>query len=405
MGDGNSSSSTAIHADLDCFFVTEDFGFLLKQPARDLPEFYRVWMDLASDLTHLIQSHQLRYMVDKMPVLSPFGLKGHRELRLAHLALGFLTMGYVWQEGEHLPATTLPKSLALPYWLISQRLGVPPILSYADTVLANWRLRDPTGDMEIGNLDTLFSFPGGESCKGFFLVSLLVEKAASSGIKGAVSAMNAVANRDIINIQKSLYKVNQSLKNMKEIFELMHRHVDPTEFHGTLRIFFSGWRDNPLLPGGLVYEGVGEDPVKLSGGSAAQSSSIQCFDALLGICHEDHAASFLKRMQEYMLPSHRQLIETLSGNPSLRDFVLTCSRPSLCRSYNSCVSALVDLRSYHLCTVARYITIPGHRARAMGCPLNSVGSGLDNIGTGGSSTMPFLKTVRDATQRALIAQR
>lgn len=39
-----------------------------------------------------------------MPVLSPHHLKGHRELRLAHLALGFITMGYVWQEGQHLPA-------------------------------------------------------------------------------------------------------------------------------------------------------------------------------------------------------------------------------------------------------------------------------------------------------------
>lgn len=39
-----------------------------------------------------------------MPVLSPHHLTSHRELRLAHLALGFITMGYVWQEGQHAPA-------------------------------------------------------------------------------------------------------------------------------------------------------------------------------------------------------------------------------------------------------------------------------------------------------------
>lgn len=33
------------------------------------------------------------------------------------------------------------------------------------------------------NMDLIFSFPGGESCKGFFIVSLLVEMAASSGIR------------------------------------------------------------------------------------------------------------------------------------------------------------------------------------------------------------------------------
>lgn len=32
------------------------------------------------------------------------------------------------------------------------------------------------------NMDLIFSFPGGESCRGFFIVSLLVEVAASSGI-------------------------------------------------------------------------------------------------------------------------------------------------------------------------------------------------------------------------------
>ncbi|XP_038816512.1 indoleamine 2,3-dioxygenase 2-like [Salvelinus namaycush] len=404
MGDGERFPRSALQIDLDCFFVSEEFGFILEQPATDLPDYYRVWMGLASNLTPLIQTHQLRDLVNEMPVLSSHHLKGHRELRLAHLALGFITMGYVWQEGQHLPAQTLPKSLALPYWLISKRLGLPPILTYADSVLVNWRLKDPTGDMEIGNLETLFSFPGGESCKGFFLVSLLVERAASSGIQGAFSVMNAVVTCDIISIQKGLYKVGQSLRKMKEIFELMHRHVDPTAFHGTLRIFFSGWRDNPMLPGGLLYEGVVEEPMMLSGGSAAQSSSIQCFDALLGICHDDHAASFLKRMREYMLPSHRQLIETLSGCPPLRDFILSCSSPSLCINYDSCVSALVNLRSYHLSAVTRYITVPGHRARAMRCPLNGVGSALDETGTGGSSPLPFLKSIRDATQRALISQ-
>lgn len=35
-----------------------------------------------------------------MPLLETDLLQSHRELRLAHLALGIITMGYVWQEGE-----------------------------------------------------------------------------------------------------------------------------------------------------------------------------------------------------------------------------------------------------------------------------------------------------------------
>lgn len=41
-----------------------------------------------------------------------------------------------------------------------------------------------------------------------------------------------------------------------------------------------------MLPRGLLYEGVSNEPILLSGGSAAQSSAIQCFDALLCIQHE-----------------------------------------------------------------------------------------------------------------------
>ncbi|XP_071336455.1 indoleamine 2,3-dioxygenase 2-like isoform X2 [Trachinotus anak] len=296
----------------------------------------------------------------------------------------------------------LPKALALPFWLVSRRLGLPPILTYADSVLANWKLRDPTGDMEIGNMDLIFSFSGDESCRGFFIVSLLVEMAASSGIMGALEVMHAMKISDIIGIQKGLVKVVQSLKKMKETFKLMHNHVDPTAFHGTLRIFISGWRDNPMLPRGLLYDGVSNEPILLSGGSAAQSSAIQCFDALLGIQHEDETGAFLTRMRDYMPPAHRQLIETLSVRPSLRDFILSCSSSDLCQAYNSCVSALVDLRSYHLNTVTKYIIVPGNRTCAMGCPLRGVGTVMNSIGTGGSNLMVFLKSVRNTTQKALI---
>uniref|UniRef100_A0A3B4Y3H2 Indoleamine 2,3-dioxygenase 2-like n=1 Tax=Seriola lalandi dorsalis TaxID=1841481 RepID=A0A3B4Y3H2_SERLL len=408
-----------LQADFDAFDISEEFGFLLEEPLTNLPDNYRVWMDLANNLTHLIKSRKLRDLVHEMPVLIPNLLSDHRELSLAHLALGFISMGYVWQEGQHAPAQVLPKALAVPYWLVSRRLGLPPILTYADSVLANWKLRDPTGDMEIGNMDLIFSFPGGESCRGFFIVSLLVEMAASSGI---------------FKLNLSPSEFNQftccAFYESREIgiteFVLFPDHVDPTAFHGTLRIFVSGWRDNPMLPNGLLYEGVSTEPMFLSGGSAAQSSAIQCFDALLSIQHDDETGKdafpstsdpqkmfpgkaviylfFLKVFfLDYMPPAHCQLIETLSARPSLRDLILSCSSSDLCQAYNSCVSAMVDLRSYHLFAVQKYIVGPGNRT--MGCPLRGVGTMLNDKGTGGSNLMGFLKGVCNTTKKALISDR
>uniref|UniRef100_A0A8D3BDW1 Indoleamine 2,3-dioxygenase 2 n=2 Tax=Scophthalmus maximus TaxID=52904 RepID=A0A8D3BDW1_SCOMX len=375
-------------------FLVQELNLALgtAQPPTNLPDYYRVWLDLANNLTQLIESRKLRDLVHKMPVLTPHLLSNHRELRLAHLALGFISMGYVWQEGQYARALILPKALAWPYWLVSRELGLPPILSYADSVLANWKLRDPRGNMEIGNMDSIFSFPGGESCRGFVIVSLFVEMTASSGIMSITRSVLSKGNR----IQGN--KITE--------FLLFLDHVVPTAFHGKLRIFFSGWRDNPMHPRGLLYEGVSNEPILLSGGSAAQSSAIQCFDALLCIQHEDETGAFLTRMRDYMPPAHRQLIETLSALPPLRDFIFSCSSSDLCQAYNACVSALVDVRNYHLNIVTKYIIVPGYKAQAMGCPLSGVGTtGLNNAGTGGSSLMVFLKSTRNATQKALILEK
>uniref|UniRef100_A0A3B4XVH3 Indoleamine 2,3-dioxygenase 2-like n=1 Tax=Seriola lalandi dorsalis TaxID=1841481 RepID=A0A3B4XVH3_SERLL len=371
-----------LQADFDAFDISEEFGFLLEEP-------------LVSSFLITIEIFCLYSLcrMSLMPVLIPNLLSDHRELSLAHLALGFISMGYVWQEGQHAPAQVLPKALAVPYWLVSRRLGLPPILTYADSVLANWKLRDPTG-----NMDLIFSFPGGESCRGFFIVSLLVEMAASSGI-GALEVMHAMKSSDVAGIQNGLVKVTQSLKKMKETFKLMH-----SKFKLNLSpIFVSGWRDNPMLPNGLLYEGVSTEPMFLSGGSAAQSSAIQCFDALLSIQHDDETGAFLTRMRDYMPPAHCQLIETLSARPSLRDLILSCSSSDLCQAYNSCVSAMVDLRSYHLFAVQKYIVGPGNRT--MGCPLRGVGTMLNDKGTGGSNLMGFLKGVCNTTKKALISDR
>lgn len=59
-------------------------------------------------------------------------------------------------------------------------------------------------------------------------------------------------------------------------------------------IYILRWKDNPCMPKGLVYEGIQTEPIECSGGSAAQSSLLHCFDELLGVKHEEKSR---KKMQ------------------------------------------------------------------------------------------------------------
>ncbi|XP_042742175.1 indoleamine 2,3-dioxygenase 2-like isoform X5 [Lagopus leucura] len=377
---------------------------LLPSPQTELPPSYSPWMDIAQELPQLIASHQLRARIHQMPQLNTQHLQGREELHLAHLVLSFLTMGYVWQEGEEGTTKVLPRNLAVPFWEVSQALGLPPILTHADFVLANWRRKDPSGPLEIKNLEPIISLPGGESLRGFILVTLLVEKAAVPGIKATIQAIHALQHFDDERLHRALQELAEAIGDMDKALQQMHDYVDPAVFYTVIRIFLSGWRDNTAMPHGLLYEGVSEQPMAFSGGSAAQSSVLHAFDELLGIQHSQESTTFLHRMRDYMPPPHRAFIRDISQAPSLKQHILSSADPRLREAFNHCITALVDFRSHHISIVTKYIAVAKARARQEEAA--SIGKppvALEAKGTGGSHIFIFLKSVRDSTRQGLIS--
>ncbi|XP_060893862.1 indoleamine 2,3-dioxygenase 1 isoform X1 [Labrus mixtus] len=397
---------------LDSYHVSEELGFILPDPLEELPAFYQPWLDIALRVPELVQSHKLRYLINKMPMLGSQFLQKHKELRLAHLALSMMTMGYVWQEGENNTVEMLPKNLAVPFWEVSQRLGLPPILTHADAALANWRKKDPEGPFDMENLELLVSLPGGDSVRGFFMVTLLVELAAVPALRNIPAVINGVRCGDTEAVARALEGISQSIQDMTDTFKLMHVYVEPPVFYGIMRIYLSGWKDNPCMPKGLVYEGVSTEPMEYSGGSAAQSSLLHCFDELLGVKHEDKSGAFLTRMRNYMPSAHKQLIQDISLQPSLKSFVQQQDSEQLNQAFQRCVTNLLAFRSYHINVVSRFITVPAARAQQLrkksqdsgGDMVSRAPMALEERGTGGSGIMTFLKTVRDQTKDAFLSE-
>ncbi|XP_068560201.1 indoleamine 2,3-dioxygenase 1 [Cebidichthys violaceus] len=397
---------------LESYHVSEELGFILPDPLEELPPYYQPWMDIALRVPELVHSHELRFHINKMPQLSSQFLQKHRELRLAHLALSMMTMGYMWQEGENNTVEMLPHNLAVPYWEVSQRLGLPPILTHADAVLANWRKKDPEGPFDMENLEVLVSLPGGDSTRGFFLVTLLVEMAAVPALRNIPTVINGVRCGDTETVARALEVISQSLQDMTDKLKLMQVYVEPSVFYGIMRIYLSGWKDNPCMPKGLVYEGVQAEPMEYSGGSAAQSSLLHCFDELLGVKHEAKSGAFLTRMRNYMPLAHKLLIQDISLQPCLKRFVQQQASERLNQAFQHCVTKLLALRSYHINVVSRFITVPAARARQLrnqsqeleGEMISRAPTALEERGTGGSGIMTFLKTVRDQTKGTLLPE-
>uniref|UniRef100_A0A8C5SXI1 Indoleamine 2,3-dioxygenase 2 n=1 Tax=Laticauda laticaudata TaxID=8630 RepID=A0A8C5SXI1_LATLA len=320
-------------------------------------------------------------------------LQGHRELYLAHLVLSFITMGYVWQEGEKEVPKVLPRNLAIPFGEVSEMLGLPPILVHTDFVLVNWKKKNPQG-----NLEPIVTLPGGTSTVGFILVSLLAEKVAAPGLKAVAKAVNGLLQPDDKILAEALQEVTNTLQEMTKTLKKMHgKPVIPT--HLDIDI---DWKDNPVLPEGLLYEGLCEEPLAYSGGSAAQSSTLHAFDELLGIQHQKESAGFLHRMRKYMPPHHQAFIEEIRSVPRLRDHVLSSGNQDLQSTYNKCVAVLSELRTYHITLVTKYIIIAAKKAKNNISQTTSPPSFLEVVGTGGSRVLKFLKSVRDTTKEAMI---
>ncbi|XP_064606090.1 indoleamine 2,3-dioxygenase 2-like [Liolophura sinensis] len=389
-------SSEDLPIRLEDYHISRRTGFLIDQPLRELPMQYAVWDEVAKQAAELVRCKTLRQVVDQMPLLDHRGLMGYREKRLAHLQLSVIASCYIWQEGDAGVPQSLPACISIPWWEVSRQLGLQPSVNHATFVLANWRVVEHDRLMSLDNLDWLYPLPGGESSKWFCLITVHIEKDFVPALTYIEKGLRSMRSGDKQSLTDCLHGIQRVICDIKSTFSKMHERVDPQDFYDRLRPFLSGWGGaGSPLPRGLVYAGVSEKPHQVTGGSAAQSSIFQTLDAFLGVKHTGSERKFLFDMRSYMPPDHRKFIDMIENGPSLREYVLKSNCADLKTAFEKCLGTLIDFRSYHLTIVAKYVVSMSHR---MG--RNQVYASVSKQGTGGSSVVPFLKSVRSTTQDA-----
>jgi len=380
--------------------MSSEGGFLCRYDAAEvtLPNGWADAATVAQRLPQILPSKNVRAFLEAhLP--QPADLSGAASLsdeqaRMATVHYTFMVQSYIW--GETTYTDRLPAVLAVPMVALADRLGQQPLLTYSSYVLDNWALIDPTKPLGLDNLQMIQNFLGGQDEAWFVLVHVAIEACAGKVFERFASIHDAATHRETSVVRDELERTAETWAQINALFDRMPERCDPYIYFERVRPYIHGWKDNPALPHGVIYEGVeryGSAAQAFRGQTGSQSSIVPSMDALLGVGHAaDPLREFLDQLHEYRPQRHRRFIDDVRANSRLRGFVKEAGSASLTDTYNANIQAVADFRTRHLEYAASYINKQGKR---------DAGNDTE-VGTGGTPFMRYLKKHRDETQANLL---
>jgi indoleamine 2,3-dioxygenase len=199
--------------------------------------------------------------------------------------------------------------------------------------------------------------------------------------------IEAIETKDFKKIEAAVNTVVSSLKEINDSMDRMPEFCDPYIYYNRVRPFIHGWKNNPSLPQGMLYEGVSTEAKFYRGETGAQSGIVPVLDAVFGITHaDDPLRQYLLEMREYMPKEHRMFLEDVEKKLSLRS-VLSSAPSTVKDGYNQVIYLIEQFRTTHLKYAVSYIA-----NQAQTSSKNSTA-----VGTGGTPFVKYLTKHRDET--------
>lgn len=209
-------------------------------------------------------------------------------------------------------AARLPASISVPLLLLSSQLDLPPVLTYADTVLWNWRFKDSRVGLELSNLEIVETFSGTESEKHFFLTSLLIELRGVAALDIMRVCLDECFLGDALakrRVASYLFRLVDVIQDLEKILRDVRTDCDPATFYWGIRPWFRGGDASPHERKGWFYPTSLADennphlqPRLFTGPSAGQSSLIHAIDVFFDV---DHALVKERRGRPVLRPAVR----------------------------------------------------------------------------------------------------
>ena len=385
-----------MHA-LSHYDMSPERGFLARHnpDAVSLPSELQVWADVALRLPQIMPSGAVRsFLQNNVPEID-YDLTTLRDpqARLLMVHFSFMVQAYVW--GETDAPASLPRNLSVPMVAIADLLGQQPLLPYSGYVLDNWGLLDPKGPITLDNIYMIQNFLSGQDEAWFVMIHVAIEAQAGQALALFEPIITAAQSGDIKTCAAFLTDMAKVWAKLNAIFDRMPERCDPYIYFERVRPYIHGWKDNPALPDGLIYEGTryADVPHAYRGQTGSQSSIVPSMDALLNVGHAaDPLREYLDQLHIYRPTAHRRFIDDVRAQSRLRDFVKSSQDTALTTAYNGVIEAVASFRTRHLEYAASYINKQTK---------NSSGNDVE-VGTGGTPFMKYLKKHRDETQANLL---
>jgi indoleamine 2,3-dioxygenase len=396
MTDKTETSDTLLQ--LRDYDISPERGFLssFEPESIALPDELLPIRTAALDLPRTLPSGRIRELLARLPEVQAAKLEALDEAqrRIAMVHYSFLVQSWVWGEDE--APTHLPANLARPIWTLAEVLGQQPLLPYSSYVLDNWGRIDRDGPLTLDNVTMLQGFLGGQDEAWFVLVHVAIEASAGGLLAEFPGLLAAAEARDTARMHDHLERMIDVWKVINAHFDRMPERCDPYIYFHRVRPWIHGWKDNPALGSGLIYEGVKAThgvPQSFRGQTGSQSSIVPAVDAVLGLGHaDDPLRRYLDELHAYRPPAHRRFIEAVRQASTVRQVTESLGNTTLVTTYNECVEALARFRTRHLEYAATYINQQSRDRQG-----NTV-----DIGTGGTPFMRYLKKHRNETREQLL---
>ncbi len=380
--------------------MSPERGYLCRHDAGAvcLPDAWGDAAKVAMQMPDVLPSGRIRaFLKTNLPApegLSDVATLTNAELRMAAVHYSFMVQAYVWGAAE--VDNRLPACLAVPMVAIADALGQQPLLTYSTYVLDNWTLIDPARPLALDNIRMIQNFLGGQDEAWFVLVHVAIEACAGQVLARYGDVLHGVARDNPEAVRAELEAMAGTWSQINALFDRMPEKCDPYIYFERVRPYIHGWRDNPALPDGVIYEGVeryGTAGQAFRGQTGSQSSIVPSMDAIMGVGHAaDPLREYLDQLHEYRPVGHRGFVDDVRRASSLRGFAQSVGSAGLTTAYNANIQAVADFRTRHLEYAASYINKQGKK---------SAGNDTD-VGTGGTPFMRYLKKHRDETAANLI---